>query len=235
MAEQPQLQVRCNATLGGLRLCATFAARAAWTVLFGPSGSGKSSLLRLVAGLWSPADASVLLRGEDVTHVSAHLRRVGLVAQKAALFPHMSVLGNICFGAPEGQKYTPAVDGLLDLLDLQPLRGATVGRLSGGEYQRVALARALAAQPRLLLLDEVFTGMHMQQRDTLLCRVHTYCGSIGLPVLAVTHDVAEACLVSDEVLRLEAGRICGQGPGRTVLAAERASLLLRLGDAPEPS
>lgn len=221
MGESTALQVRCTAILGSLSLDVSFETDAAWTVLFGPSGSGKSSLLRLVAGLWRPSNAVVLFRGEDVSHMPAHRRRIGLVAQKPALFPHLDVLGNILFGRMGTAETQATVGTILDLFNLGVLQHAPVQRLSGGEYQRVALARALAAHPRLLLLDEVFTGMHLEQRSSLLQRLRTYCSSVGLPVLAVTHDVSEACAVSDEVVRLEEGRVIAQGKADQVLAAER--------------
>ncbi len=224
MREGAPLHVYCDAALGALLLQVDIAAHSPWTVLFGPSGSGKSSLLRLVAGLWSPAGARVALHGEDLSRVPTHRRRIALVAQKAALFPHLSVVENIRFGSPSGKGQTGTVDVLFHLLDLQPLRQAQIRTLSGGEYQRVALARALASQPRLLLLDEVFTGMHGQQRDALLTRLRDYCTSAHLPVVSVTHDVVEASAAGGEIIRLEEGRVTAHGTAGDVLAPEREAL-----------
>ena len=210
-----------------MRFRAEFTTDAAWTVLFGPSGSGKSSLLRLVAGLWSPSEASIALGGHDVSRVPTHRRRIALVAQKAALFPHLGVLDNIRFGGRGGpEENTEAA--VLEMLDLHSLRSQRIRTLSGGEYQRVALARALVSQPRLLLLDEVFTGMHGVQRDLLLSRLRDYCAAAALPVLSVTHDVVEASAVGERIIRLEEGRITAQGTAADVLAPEREALRLAL-------
>lgn len=228
MDDRHYVEVHCHATLGALQLRADLAIGAAWTVLFGPSGSGKSSLLRLVAGLWSPTGARVMLNGQDVSRVPAHRRCIGLVAQKAALFPHRNVLGNILFGSPNGADQDNNTDAVLEMLQLQPLRHARIRTLSGGEYQRVALARALANRPRVLLLDEVFTGMHGQQRDQLLTRLRDYCMSKNVPVVSVTHDVVEACAAGGEVIRLDEGRITAQGAAADVLVTERRALCLAL-------
>ena len=228
MRDQPSLTVFCSAPVGMLHVDVRFTLSAAWTVLFGPSGSGKSSILRLAAGLWMPEGATVHLDRHDLTKTPPHLRRIGLVAQEPALFPHLDVQGNVRFGCTSDMESAGFVREIVDLLDLQPLQHARIAQLSGGERQRVALARALAAAPRLLLLDEVFTGMHRELRTGLLERVRTHCAQRGVPVLSVTHDVAEALACADEVLRMAGGRIVAQGPPREVLADERTALLRQL-------
>ena len=227
MAEPKILAVQCDAPVGALRLHVQFRLATQWTVLFGPSGSGKTSLLHLIAGLWTPRDASVQLGEVDLTGTPSHQRRIGLVAQQPALFPHLDVLGNVRFGC-SGPECAAQVGEMLELFDLQGLQHARIARLSGGERQRVALARTLAASPRLLLLDEVFTGMHRAQRDVLLGRVRDYCVRRDVPILSVTHDVAEALACATEVVTIDEGRVVSQGLPQEVLAAERRALLEHL-------
>ena len=227
MPELPSVVVRCSASVGALTVEVQFKLTRPWTVLFGPSGSGKSSMLRLVAGLWMPGDATVHLGGYNVTRRPSYVRRIVLVAQHAALFPHLNVLGNIRYGCTSHDR-AGLVPEMMELMGIGHLQQARTAQLSGGERQRVALARALASAPRLLLLDEVFTGMHREQRTDLLERVRAHCMQHGIPVLSVTHDVAEAIACADEVIRIADGRVVAQGAAADVLAEERAALLRQL-------
>ena len=222
MPEAASFTLRCKARAGSLMLDVDLQLMKPWTVLFGPSGSGKSTVLRLIAGLWMPDDTSVGLRDRDLSRVPAHLRGIGLVAQQAALFPHLDAGANVGFGA-SGSSNLPRE--MMQLLEIEPLQHVPIAQLTGGERQRVALARALAAAPRLLLLDEVFTGMHRAQRTALLQRVREHCARHGIPVLSVTHDVGEALSSADEVLRMDGGSIVARGAPRDVLAADRLVLL----------
>lgn len=226
------LQISCDAAIGPLRLQIDESFDAAWTVIFGPSGSGKSSLLRLICGLWSPPASLVLLDGQDLSHMPAYRRNIGLVAQQPALFPHLTVRQNILFGAP-GERPRSKADLILQEHHLSHVAKAYPATLSGGERQRVALARALMHQPRLLLLDEVFTGLQTPLRDEMIGLLRKAQQSAAasqkvMPIVSVTHDVAEALICADEVLRLGDGRVVARGTPAEVLAAERDALLRQL-------
>ncbi len=177
--------------------------------LLGPSGSGKSTLLQVIAGLQRPDSGRVTWAGADLTAVAPHLRGFGLVFQDALLFPHLDVAGNIGYGlrVTDGQRPTQSqladqVGELLDLVELPGYGDRAVATLSGGEAQRVALARALAPAPRLLLLDEPFGALDRELRDRLAVDVRALLHRVGTPAVHVTHDLAEAELVGDRLVRL---------------------------------
>jgi thiamine transport system ATP-binding protein len=169
--------------------------------LLGPSGSGKSSLLRCIAGVQSPDSGTIMWAGEDIASVPAHRRRIGLVFQDPLLFPHRDVAGNVGFGLPpEGRAQRVAE--LLELVGLPGFEHRDVATLSGGEAQRIALARALAPRPRLLLLDEPFGALDRDLRDRLAVDVRALLHDQGTPAIHVTHDREEADLIADRIVRL---------------------------------
>jgi thiamine transport system ATP-binding protein len=177
--------------------------------LLGPSGVGKSTLLRVVAGLVTPDAGSVTWDGNDIGDIATHRRRIGLVFQDAVLFPHRDVAGNVgdgldVAGVPEAERRSE-VDRLLEVVDLAGMGERPVDTLSGGQAQRVALARALAARPRLLLLDEPFGALDRELRDRLGAEVRDLLRALGVPAVHVTHDAGEAALVADRVLALVPG------------------------------
>ncbi len=182
--------------------------------LLGPSGTGKSTLLRVVAGLVAPDRGHVSVDGVDVTAVPAHRRRIGLVFQDAVLFPHRDVADNVGYGLAHlpARDRDEEVARLLSLVDLDGYGARRVDTLSGGQAQRVALARALAPRPRLLLLDEPFGALDRELRDRLGADVRILLRSLGIPALHVTHDPHEAELVADRVLALR------PTPGGAVIA-----------------
>jgi thiamine transport system ATP-binding protein len=169
--------------------------------LLGPSGSGKSSLLRCIAGVQRPDSGTIMWAGEDIAPVPAHRRRIGLVFQDPLLFPHRDVAGNVGFGLPpEGRAQRVAE--LLELVGLPGFEHRDVATLSGGEAQRIALARALAPRPRLLLLDEPFGALDRDLRDRLAVDVKGLLHDQGTPAIHVTHDREEADLIADRIVRL---------------------------------
>ena len=181
------------------------------TALLGPSGGGKSTLLRVIAGLEQPDSGSVVINGEDVTAQPAQHRGVGFVFQHYAAFKHMTVRDNVAFGLSIRKRpkdeIDARVDELLKLVHLDGLHKRYPSQLSGGQRQRMALARALAVQPRVLLLDEPFGALDANVRKELrewLRRLHE---EVHVTTIFVTHDQEEAMEVSEQIAVINAGRI----------------------------
>ena len=179
--------------------------------LLGPSGCGKSTVLRMVAGLLEPDRGEVVLAGEDITRVAVHRRNLGLVFQSYALFPHMTVFDNVAFGLRRRRvgetELRPRVERMLDLVRLGPLGARHPRELSGGQQQRVALARALVTEPRVLLLDEPLSNLDALLRDEMRVELKRLQQRLGTTMIFVTHDQAEALILSDRVVVMEAGRV----------------------------
>jgi ABC-type Fe3+/spermidine/putrescine transport system ATPase subunit len=179
--------------------------------LLGSSGCGKTTLMRIIAGLETSDSGVVTIDGRDVTHLPPRQRRLGMVFQQYSLFPHMSIGENIGYGLraqkmPEAQ-ITARVDEMLALIQLPQLRDRKPGQLSGGQQQRVALARALATRPSVLMLDEPLGALDLKLRRQLqseLKRIHRETGST---FLFVTHDQEEALYLSDRVAVMRGGKI----------------------------
>ncbi|HYU36092.1 MAG TPA: ATP-binding cassette domain-containing protein [Thermoanaerobaculia bacterium] len=189
------------------------------TALFGPSGSGKTTLLDVLAGLRRPASGSIEIEGRTLTdtaaglHVPVRDRHIGYVPQDGALFPHLSVRGNLLYGRrrdPEGIHTLP-VEHVLDVLDLAPLLDRGIGALSGGEKQRVALARALLSSPRLLLLDEPLAALDDELKRRVLAHLQRVRDELRVPMLYVSHSTGEVAALCHEVLILDRGRIVARG------------------------
>lgn len=177
--------------------------------LLGASGSGKSSLLRAVAGLEPLAAGSVRWDGVDLTGVPVHRRGVAMMFQDGQLFPHLSVAGNVGYalaGRERGERDRRVAE-LLDLVGLDGYGRRPVTALSGGEAQRVALARSLAAAPRLLMLDEPLSALDTGLREHLLGVLDATLQATGTPALYVTHDQDEAFAIADRVAVLAGGRL----------------------------
>ncbi len=178
--------------------------------LLGPSGVGKSTLLRVIAGLLTADGGRVWLNDRDITALPSHRRNIGLVFQDEQLFPHLTVGQNIGFGLRmqgSGRAQVAArVDELLHLVGLQAFTDLHVTKLSGGEAKRVALARSLAPHPAVLLLDEPLTGLDRQLHDRLATDLATLLRATGTTALLVTHDRDEAATIADRTLALAATR-----------------------------
>ena len=225
MSDGNGLYVHCSARLGALHMRVDARFQAPWTVVFGPSASGKSSLLRCICGLWRPHGNVVTLHDHNLAHLPPHRRGIAMVAQQPGLFPHLDVGQNVRIGC----RNPRLAEDLIDRLHLRSLAKARPHYISGGERQRVALARALATEPRVLLLDEVFTGMQMHLRDELISDLRLRLSqSPPLQIISVTHDVAEAFTCADEVVRLENGEVGERGPADVVLHTDRERLLTQV-------
>ena len=186
------------------------------TALLGPSGGGKSTLLRIIAGLEKPDTGRVYIDGQDMTDVPARRRGIGFVFQHYAAFPHMTVWDNVAFGlrVARADKVTikRRVDELLELVHLAGLSRRYPSELSGGQRQRMALARALAVEPRLLLLDEPFGALDVKVRAELRAWLRQLHEQVNATTVFVTHDQEEAMELADQIVLINAGQIEQVGP-----------------------
>jgi molybdate transport system ATP-binding protein len=193
--------------------------------LFGPSGAGKSLTLRCLAGLVRPLAGRITLNGRALfdaargIHAPPRVRRVGYVPQNYALFPHLTVVENIAYGLAglaRGARQERVAD-MVHLMRLQGLEARRPARLSGGQQQRVALARALLTEPEILLLDEPFAALDGLTRGRLQNELLSLQRRFRLPIVLVTHDLAEAYSLSDRLAVFDAGRVLQVGPKEEVL------------------
>ena len=179
--------------------------------LLGPSGCGKTTTLRMIAGLIAATSGRIAVAGRDVTALPAHRRDMGIVFQNYALFPHMTVAGNVAFGL-EMRKVAraeigPRVQRALDMVRLGHLAGRRPKELSGGQQQRVALARALVIEPSILLLDEPLSNLDAKLRDEMRSEIRDIQQRLGITAIFVTHDQAEALAMCDRVAVMRAGTL----------------------------
>jgi iron(III) transport system ATP-binding protein len=201
--------------------------------LLGPSGSGKSTLLRIVAGLARPQRGRVHLDGREVTgpgvFVEPEQRRVGMIFQDYALFPNLTVAANVAFGLRERTSSTArrVVTDLLERLGLARYATSYAHMLSGGERQRVALARALAPGPRVLLMDEPFSGLDGRLRDRIRAETIAVLRETRTTAILVTHDPIEAMRIADRLALLRAGRLVQCGPATDVYARPATAFAAR--------
>jgi len=219
------LAVALRARLPGFDLDVSWEIGAELAVLFGPSGSGKSLTLRLIAGLARPDAGRVVAGGHALLDTSRAVclppqrRSVGYVFQDLALFPHMTVLQNVLFGGHglAREERAARADELIGRFGLAGLQGRLPGEISGGQKQRVAFARALLRRPSILLLDEPFSALDAPLRRGLGDLLRDVQRELRLPTVLVTHDADEAIRLADTVLLCAGGRVPRQGPPREIL------------------
>jgi molybdate transport system ATP-binding protein len=183
------------------------------TILFGPSGAGKTTVLRCIAGLEKLSAGRIIFDGHDWANVPPQRRPLGYLFQDYALFPHLRVSENIGYGAkhvPETIRQVASLMKVDDLLDRWP------SQLSGGQQQRVALARVLARKPHLLLLDEPLSALDAATRDHVRSELGQLFRTLGVPVILVTHDWVDALALGDKMLLMSAGRVLQTGPPQEV-------------------
>ena len=188
------------------------------TTILGPSGCGKTTTLRMIAGLETPTAGCILIDGQDVTALSPAQRNVSMVFQSYALFPHMDVLANVCYGLDvSGVAQVEAkrrAQATLASVGLTGFDARLPSELSGGQQQRVALARALVLEPAVLLFDEPLSNLDARLRRTMRDEIRTLQQRLHLTVAYVTHDQSEALAVSDHIIVMDAGRIAQIGTPR---------------------
>jgi ABC-type Fe3+/spermidine/putrescine transport system ATPase subunit len=189
--------------------------------LLGPSGCGKTTILKIIAGLLQPVTGEVRFNGESVLSVPAEKRGAVMVFQKPLLFPYLTVAENVAFGLKmrRSDKIRKRVSEMLRLLQLEGYESRRPSELSGGQEQRVALARALVTEPRVLLLDEPFSALDENLRTELRLLVRELQNRLGITTIFVTHDQAEAAMVSDRIALLLDGRVAQAGAPRDFYTA----------------
>jgi molybdate transport system ATP-binding protein len=247
-----RLTVEIRKRIGSLDVDVSFQLNQPWTILFGPSGSGKTTILRAIAGLTRPDVGRIVLYPKDVSgtpdgdvlvdtetglQLPSHRRQMRMAPQAVSLFPHLTVLQNVRYGMlaarnkEQDKEVNAAALKALALFRIEHLAAQRPAELSGGEAQRVNLARAAAAtECKLLMLDEPFSGLDMKLRDELILSLRERQEQRRIPVLSVTHDVAEAFQLRAEVIKIAEGKVVAQGPVEVVLAEERERLLTQLGN-----
>ena len=220
------LRVDIAHRLPGLDLRVNFEAPGGVTALFGQSGAGKTTVINAISGLLRPKAGRISLSGETLFDAEAginlpvHRRRLGYVFQDGRLFPHLSVRQNLTYGqrfAPRAAA-GPGLEEVAELLGLAPLLDRRPGALSGGEKQRVAFGRALLSRPRMLLMDEPLAALDAARKEEILPYLERLRDQSGLPILYVSHSVAEVARLATSVVVLESGRVARAGPAEQVLS-----------------
>jgi molybdate transport system ATP-binding protein len=230
------LEVRVRHQVGDFHLDVDLCSDALMTVLIGPSGGGKTSTLRAIAGLDQPGWQRISIAGRTVadsgagTHLAPQDRHLGMVTQASTLLPHRSVLRNVALAVRGEDRAARAEEARrwLERVGAEDWAARRPSALSGGQQQRVSLARALAGEPRLLLLDEPFSALDAPSRTALRRLVRRLADETRTPVLLVTHDPTEALTLADHLAVIEDGTITQQGPPAEVTAHPRSRWVAEL-------
>ncbi len=214
------LSVQARHVFGNFPLDVSFTSEGGVTALFGRSGSGKTSMIRIIAGLIRPDHGHVSLDGDVLADSGKHLfvprhrRRFGYVFQEARLFPHLSVRQNLNYGrwfAPRNER-GESFDGVVDLLGIEALLDRRPGKLSGGEKQRVAIGRALLSSPRLLLMDEPLAALDEARKAEILPYLERLRDETKVPIIYVSHSIAEVARLANRVVAMRDGKVEAMGP-----------------------
>lgn len=229
------LQVTVQKKLGAFELDVAFTAPDGLTALFGPSGAGKSTTIKAISGLVRPDRGlitlgdTILFDAESRTDVAVHQRRIGKVFQDARLFPHMSVMKNLLYGArfSDGSVKRPDAEAMAELLGLSDLLKRKPQDLSGGEAQRVAIGRALLSKPQLLMMDEPLAGLDQARKADVLALIERVRDVVGVPILYVSHAREEALRIASHAVVIAEGRCVDAGSPRQVLGGDQSRGLAR--------
>ncbi|NLS05827.1 molybdenum ABC transporter ATP-binding protein [Rhizobium sp. P32RR-XVIII] len=225
------LTIETKHRFGAFTLDAAFTSKAGLTALFGRSGSGKTSMIRIIAGLVRPDEGLVVLDGEPLTDtakgifVPRHRRRFGYVFQDGRLFPHLNVRNNLSYGSWFAAKAPGAgsFDRIVDLLGIESLLDRRPSTLSGGEKQRVAIGRALLSSPRLLLMDEPLAALDETRKAEILPYLERLRDETEIPIVYVSHSIAEVARLANQVVVMRDGRVEAAGNATDVLSRPSAA------------
>ncbi|MBY5612447.1 molybdenum ABC transporter ATP-binding protein [Rhizobium leguminosarum] len=220
------LIVEAKQRLGAFSLDAAFTSERGVTALFGRSGSGKTAMIRIIAGLARPDEGRVILDGEPLTEtatgifVPKHHRRFGYVFQEARLFPHLSVRANLFYGRWFAAKTArgESFDHIVDLLGIETLLERSPAKLSGGEKQRVAIGRALLSSPHLLLMDEPLAALDDARKAEILPYLERLRDETDIPIVYVSHSIAEVARLANQVVVMRDGKVEATGPAVDILS-----------------
>ncbi|TBE94483.1 molybdenum ABC transporter ATP-binding protein [Rhizobium leguminosarum] len=225
------LIVEAKQRLGAFSLDAAFTSERGVTALFGRSGSGKTSMIRIIAGLARPDEGRVVLDGEPLTEtatgifVPKHRRRFGYVFQEARLFPHLSIRANLSYGRWFAARpaHGESFDHIVDLLGIETLLERSPAKLSGGEKQRVAIGRALLSAPRLLLMDEPLAALDDARKAEILPYLQRLRDETDIPIVYVSHSIAEVARLANQVVVMRDGKVEATGPAIDILSRPSAA------------